>query len=683
MNFVYPQFLYALSLLAIPVIIHLFNFRRFKKIYFTNVKFLKEIKEETTSRSRLKHLLVLLSRILAVSFLVFAFAQPYIPLSKKTVISNDKAITVFIDNSFSMEAAGKEGTLLDEALDKAREIALAYNPSDNFQLLTNDFEAHHQRLMNREEFLSQLDNVKITSSVKTMSEIISRQSDALNNTGSKEKTSFIISDFQQPQSDFKKVKADSSMHVSLVPVNVQNVSNIFIDTCFFSAPVVQLDKPTELNVRIVNGSDSDAENIPVKLFVNGIQKSLAAVTVKAGNQAMVKLTFTVSQPGFQKCEIEITDHPITFDDKFYFSFEIRQHLNLLCINGTNASPYLKALFEGDNFFNLKNTSVSQIDYNTMLASNVVFLNELNEISSGLAAELKKFIEKGGSLLVFPDSGMNASGYNDFLVQLEADLYNGINDVEEKVDKLNMENILLSTVFDEKQMVAASMDLPVVFKYYEFAGSTRSNRQVIMKLQSGSSFMSSFEFGKGKLYLFAVPLKPSFSNFSRHSLFVPIIYRAALLSQHRQNMFYILGKDNMVSIDASLSPGEEVLHFINVENKIDIIPEIRHNVANTSIIFNDQVKDAGNYDLVAGKKEVAMLAFNYSNKESLMHFYSKDDLDKAIAENHLTGFTTLAATAKNITGYLQQANYGKQLWKWCVIAVLIFLGFEILLLRLWK
>ncbi|MBL0031994.1 MAG: BatA domain-containing protein [Bacteroidetes bacterium] len=79
MQFIYPEFLFALSVLAIPIIIHLFNFRRFKKIYFTNVRFLKEIKQDTQSKSKLKHLLVLLSRLLALTFLVLAFAQPFIP----------------------------------------------------------------------------------------------------------------------------------------------------------------------------------------------------------------------------------------------------------------------------------------------------------------------------------------------------------------------------------------------------------------------------------------------------------------------------------------------------------------------------------------------------------------------------------------------------------------------------
>src|SRR5690606_30777897 len=103
MSFVYPAFLFAAALVAIPIIVHLFNFRRYKTVYFTNVRFLKEVKEETTSRSKLKHLLVLIARCLAVLFLVFAFAQPFIPVNKTDQPKDgNRGISIYIDNSFSM-----------------------------------------------------------------------------------------------------------------------------------------------------------------------------------------------------------------------------------------------------------------------------------------------------------------------------------------------------------------------------------------------------------------------------------------------------------------------------------------------------------------------------------------------------------------------------------------------------
>nr|MBA3901205.1 BatA domain-containing protein [Bacteroidota bacterium] len=123
MKFLFPTFLFALFAIAIPIIIHLFNFRKFKKIYFTNVKFLKEVKQETQSKSKLKHLLVLCTRILAITFLVFAFAQPFIPSENSNAVIGDKVVSVYVDNSFSMQAQSEQGGLFEESRRRAREIS--------------------------------------------------------------------------------------------------------------------------------------------------------------------------------------------------------------------------------------------------------------------------------------------------------------------------------------------------------------------------------------------------------------------------------------------------------------------------------------------------------------------------------------------------------------------------------
>ncbi|MBL0103988.1 MAG: BatA and WFA domain-containing protein [Bacteroidetes bacterium] len=281
MQFIYPEFLFALVALAIPIIVHLFNFRRFRKIYFTNVRFLREIKQDTQSRSRLKHLLVLASRLLALTFLVLAFAQPIIPANKQHAPAGQKRISVYVDNSFSMDAVGKNGNLLETAKKKAREIAGAYKPSDQFQLLTTSFEGRHQRLVNRDEFLTLVDEIKPNASVRNLTEVIARQNEALS-SGSAEKvskTAYVISDFQQANTNLNELKEDSALQISLVPVEASAQNNLYIDTCSLFTPFVQLNVPNDLIVEVRNAGDKTAENIPVKLMINGVQKALASVTV--------------------------------------------------------------------------------------------------------------------------------------------------------------------------------------------------------------------------------------------------------------------------------------------------------------------------------------------------------------------------------------------------------------------
>ena len=331
MSFVYPQFLFALFAISIPIIIHLFNFRRFKKVYFSDIRFLKEVKQQTQNRNRIKHLLVLLARILAIAFLVLAFAQLFIPTTNKNSTAGIQTLSVYVDNSFSMENVSKNGMLLDEAKKIAREIALAHSQTDLFQLLTNNFEGKHQRLVSREEFLTMLDEVKISPAVRTVSEISARQTDALSKTETKNKKSFIVSDFQKSMSDFEKVKNDTSIKTILLPVPANQQSNLYIDSCWFESPVHQLNQAEKLNVRIKNTSENNLENIPVKNFLNNQQKTPASFSIAPNESKDIQLSFVIKEPGIQQGRIEITDYPVTYDDKFYFSFKVAKNIAVTCI----------------------------------------------------------------------------------------------------------------------------------------------------------------------------------------------------------------------------------------------------------------------------------------------------------------------------------------------------------------
>src|SRR6476620_4522395 len=235
MSFLYPGFLFALAAIAIPIIIHLFNFRRYKTVYFSNTKFLKEVKEQTDARSRLKHLLVLLCRILAITFLVLAFAQPYIKRGAAKETAGRKTTGIFVDNSFSMGQTQSDVHLLEIAKKKAAEIVTASNDDDLFQLLTNDFEAKQQRLIDKQEMLNEIKDLQISPVTKTLDEVIQRQREALAK-GSGAKQAYVISDFQKSFTHISQVKPDSTIRLTFVPLRSREAANVYIDTCWFESP---------------------------------------------------------------------------------------------------------------------------------------------------------------------------------------------------------------------------------------------------------------------------------------------------------------------------------------------------------------------------------------------------------------------------------------------------------------
>jgi len=225
MKFGNPLFLYGLFALAIPIIIHLYNFRRYKTVVFSDITFLKELTQQTQSKNKLKHLLILSSRLLFIVFLILAFAQPYIPTKTSGNLSGN-LISIYIDNSFSMEAEGSKGRLLDVAKKAAIEICKAYPENDRFQLLTNLFEGKHQRFYTKDDFIQLVEEVKEDATLRKLSEVINQQKHAfelIDASNKKNHVIYILSDFQKTFLGNPKniSKTDSLLKINLIPLQAQ------------------------------------------------------------------------------------------------------------------------------------------------------------------------------------------------------------------------------------------------------------------------------------------------------------------------------------------------------------------------------------------------------------------------------------------------------------------------------
>ena len=345
MEFLNPVFLYGFSALAIPVLIHLFNLRRYRKEYFTNVRFLSQIQLETKKRSKLKQLLILASRLLAIACIVLVFSQPYIPsVLQHNGKTNHQAISIYVDNSYSMEAVGSQGRLLDIAKKRASEIAYAYKSSDVFQLITNDFEGRHAQFTPREEFLGMLREVKITHTSVGLQEVISRQNDLFSREKEGLHTSYLISDFQKSTARFENLRRDSSAYYIMAPVESSKQNNLFIDSIWFASPVHRPGQAVKLLVRIRNCGSDKLEKIPLRLVLNNIQKSVTSFNIDPSQSVDISIPYKEEKNGFQLGSLQLTDYPIIYDDIFYFTYNIAEEINVLSIYGKSPNNYLCLLY---------------------------------------------------------------------------------------------------------------------------------------------------------------------------------------------------------------------------------------------------------------------------------------------------------------------------------------------------
>jgi len=682
MSFLNPFFLFGLFAVAIPVIIHLFNFRKYKKVYFTNVRFLREVKQETQKKSQLRHLIILALRILAIASLVFAFAQPYIPLSKQS--ANPKAVnyvSIYVDNSFSMQAEGSKGNLLEEAKTKAGEIAAAYRGADHFQLLTNDFEARHRQFVNREEFTAFLREVEFSPVRRNMQDVIRRQAESFSESKGSSHIAYLISDFQKSTSVLSHLHPDTTFTCNLIPVKANKTRNLCIDSCWFESPVHLSGQKVKLFVSVKNNSDEIMEKVPLKLMINNMQKAVSSFDIAPNSSAGSIITYIDKEPGIHYGMLEIMDSPIVFDDKFYFAYDILPSVPVLCINGGQSNIFLNSLLAEDSAFIFRNVSVNQIDYNSLSSNNLIILNELNEISSGLSQELQKFVNNGGHLLVIPAENIKSENYKTFLSSIGSNYYTVLNKTTQKIAEINLHNPVYSDVFES---MPQNIDLPQVQSYYSLSRISRTSQDFLMKLQNGEPFLNMQDCGKGRVYLLSVPLQSTFSNFPKHALFVPTIYKIAMMSRSQADLYYTIGKDEMIEVPSIVkSEKDMVLKLKNTNGKSEIIPELNNYDGRITMMMHNQISDNGNYSLLRGNTEINGFAFNYDKTESDMKCYTTDEINSYIDKNQLKNTQLVEGKTKSLTTIVTEMNQGKKLWKTFVLLTLLFLAIEVLFLRLWK
>lgn len=675
MQFLYPSFLFALAALAIPIIIHLFYFRRFKKVYFTNVRFLREVKEETSARQKLRNLLVLLMRCLAIAFLVFAFAQPFIPQDVE-VKQGENAVSIFVDNSFSMSALSEEAPLVEKAKQRAREIINAYAVEDRFQVLTNDFDGQHQRLVSKEEALGIVDEIKVSPAVRTVSQILNRQLQALGSGKGTNKISYVISDFQKNITDLAGFK-DSLLAVNLVPLQSVQEKNVSIDSAWFEAPVQMLSQPNPLIVKIKNWSNEDAENVRLSIKYDGESKPAGELSIPANSSVVDTIIVSIQKTGWHEAELTVTDYPVQFDDRYFFTYNIASVINVLVINEQAPDPYLDAAFKGLSFFNVTNQLSRNLDYSSFPDYQLIVSNGLESISSGLASELKKYIENGGNVLLFPAANANTGSYNSFLQSIPANELQNFEVQERIVSDINTQEFVFKDVFENK---SANLKLPVTKGNYKLGNLASRGEERLLTYRDGNTYLGKFKSGQGILYLSAAPLDEAYNNLARSGeIFIPMLYKMAISSARNRPISYTIGRDEVIETDNVVRGGESVYKLKG--NDEEFIPQQRIVTSKVFLGVQNQVMEAGYYDLFLTQDSVlSKFAFNYDRRESDLSYLSAAELEENAGENIsvLTG-----AAAANFEEVVSDRSKGVVLWKWCVIIALLALAAEILLLRFWK
>ncbi len=687
MKFLFPSFLFALFTILIPVIIHLFSFRHYKTVYFSNVSFLKDIKKETKNKSRLKQILILISRILAIIFLVFAFAQPYIPTTADIKKQPDQIIGIYIDNSFSMNALSENGQLLESARKKALEICMAYPAGTKFKLFTNDLKPKHQNLFNKEQFIQQVSEIQPSPVVIPMSMIFNRFS-AMNNENNQapaNKYLYFISDFQRSVTDLENFNKEPVISY-FICLRANEVSNLYIDSCWVEVPAHRLKQEEEIFVRIKNSSNQNFQNLPLKMILNDSIKSITNFSVNAQNEITASLKYTNNTSGLQLGIIEISDYPFTHDNNWYISYFVEPQMKALAIFENNSGSkegmnYISALFKDDDFVKLDEMNVQSLQISKLGDYNTIFLINIENFSSGFLSELKKSVAIGTSVVIFPAENKNLQPTNELLTMLNANQLTGFDTTRQKISGIDFENRFFTDVFRKKE---ENPIYPEINGHFQFANNSLSSETRLLWFQNNDKALGSSGFENGKVWVFAFPLEKMNEAFAKDILFVPTIYNIVLYSLPNQEMSYIVGRNSFYEIQGKQNIG--LSSTIEIENKKTgekFIPSKNITNKGTQLEFSGQILNDGHYLILNEDTVIGSMAFNYDRKESDLRYYTKKELQDKIDQLQMKNALVVQDADKNFSEIFDEIQNGKQLWKWSVLLALLFILAEVAIIRFLK
>ncbi|MBP6660789.1 MAG: BatA domain-containing protein [Chitinophagales bacterium] len=672
MNFVFPFFLFALFALAIPIIIHLFYFRKYKKVYFSDIRFLKQVQEEKSTIDKLKKRLILATRLLALLFLILAFAQPFIGSNKNKLNQGTSAVCVYVDNSYSMGLKKGGEQVLSIAKNKAKEIANAFNTGDKFSLLTNDLEGTHQRWMQKQDFLDAIDKIELSPNIKTIDEISKKEATLFQSLNAKNKLGFFISDFQK---NMISKSEDTTFIAHFLNIQSETEKNLFVDTCWFEQPLFTINTNNKLLVRIKNAGNTGAEKVRISVKINGVVKAIDDVSIAPENSITDSFNITATQAGWQKAEITFNDYPITFDDHFYFAYKVAQNEKVLSIDDAETPNNIASIFTNDVHFSFDKINKGQLDYSSFKNYSLIILNQLTDISSGIASSLKEYIDNGGNIYIIPSVNADINSYNSFLSNNNAGSFGALQVKNGEVTKINLQEELFKSVFNN---LPKNVETPKIKKLYPILSNTNNNEREILSTNIGSPLVTKFEAGNGFIYVQAVPLSADFSDIQANAIFAPMVYNSAVYKKNKQALYYTIGKDNLIELKNSNTNGESVYKLSNGKN--EFIPENR-SVGNSVLLrVNNTLESDGHYSINSNNNELGIAAFNFDRTESNLKFASKDEIATTFnKKNQLI----LDNTKANLSAEVKQIKDGVLLWKICVILSLLFLLIEILLIRFWK
>ena len=606
--------------------------------------------------------------------MVLVFCQPFITGDKSIRASASGGVDVLVDNTFSMQMQGDElGALFQKATAQAKRLGRLAPAGSKIRLInsTNGF-------VTQAVYQDKVDELKLTNRNPLFK--IGNEVEASNGYRG---SLFILSDFQKNAFNPKLLDKLGKMQTTvLVPLLGKKAGNLYIDSVWLDDAFVRVRTNVGVHVRLRNGGDLLQSNSSVKVFLGNKQVASFRVTVEPGQAVTSVMQVQLTDDALALGRVVTEDTPVTFDNTYYFTLQPAAAIRVLEIG---PEPVTQQLYGNEPLFTYTFSKPQSVNYGAMQQAALVLVREVGAIDAGLREGLREVVKRGGNVVVVPPALPEAhSSYQQLFKEL------GLGTVQweattatpelRDVAMPNAREPFFRDVFGAQQRTVTMPRAAPVLRW------ARTGTD-ILRLRDGESYLADFSSGAGRVYVFSAPFAKEYSDFTAHALFVPVMYRMAMLSYRtEQRPAYSLTQRTVTLhlpsvAGASAGPngqGEEA-SFRLVKDSLTFIPAQRVLGQEVRLELPESMNSPGFYRVQRHGKTLSTLAFNLDKRESELAAYSAEELRKMVGDRPNIRVLEEGESSGGLAKF-QAEQTGHPLWRYFLALALGCLLAEALLVR---
>ena len=657
--------------------------QRPKEILFSNVSFVKEVKKTVVKRVKFKQWLLLLARLLALLFLIFAFANPVIKNSNSQLAQGNRSVAIVIDNSYSMNASNEKGAFFPQAISLARNIIKNYTEDDEFQIMTTSSLVLNGNFVAPQETIDELRSFSVQQSIRSQSDLLGFQKEIFSRANNNAQILYFLSDFQEStvMSDSVQLqKPDSSIQIYYIPLASREQGNVYAQSHKVNSRIIEKGKPVNMSMSLANDGNQEIRDLSVRIMLDGKVAGINSKNLAADQSEELEMNFTPDKTGWLGAYIELDDNPIDFDNKRFFSVYVPNKEKVLVVEGKK-SESIRILYES-LFSQFETTFVSERALSTAVLNDYrsVILLGLQDISSGLSNRLTDFLDQGNSIMYFPGSTSNLNSLNNFYQRMGIGSFGP---AQKSVDGIPANQVeLLHPIFEgiySRNQKNRQFDPPLVFNFHPLSLSNSLVQNRIISLENQMPLLVESELGKGRVFTFTVFPDDEWTDLQVKTIFTPLLFRSTQIMNQSQRVqsnqeigFY---EPKFIRTDK-----RSTITLIGADS-IPVSPDQIQKTGGITLVFDNMELKEGIYDIVQEGNLLEKIAFNVSDLESQLSFLRGSALERNLENSGLSEIKVLEAQLSELESQIKKDREGVPLWKYFIFAALAFFLMEVILLQM--